>query len=397
MTASSSMLCPTLCNRGLWALPPSETTLALEQRLATFCAHVSSLHVDENDANAATRLYVTELARKGFLQAVLPAPWGGSGAGPGINLTRVCIIRQWLARTSAALDTAFVMQGLGSYAVTQGGSDRLKETLLPKVASGQAICAFALTEKNAGSDIQNMQTLAHDNGDHFILAGEKCFISNAPIADNFVVFAREAKSVASKPRFGAFFVPRDTVGLTVSPIDVIAPHPIGTLGLTNVRVPKDARLGGEGQGLALALGTLDVFRTSVGAAALGLADRALMETIAHLQQREQFGTPLASQQGLRMALADVLTAHEAAQLLVYNAAAAHDAGSVRPEQVAMAKLFATESAQRCVDRAVQTFGGRGVTVGEVPERLYREVRALRIYEGTSEIQKLIIARAALGR
>ena len=205
----------------------------------------------------------------------------------------------------------------------------------------------------------------------------------------------EGDDAGGRPRFGAFWVPGDAPGLRVTPIKVIAPHPIGAVDLEGVEVPAEHRLGAPGEGLKIALGNLDVFRVSVGAAALGLADRALTTMIEHLNARRQFGKPLAAQQGLQFALADVATDHVAAQLLVYRAAAARDQGRASADQPAMAKLFATESAQRTIDRAVQSFGGRGVTVGEVPERLYREIRALRIYEGTSEIQKLIIGRALL--
>ncbi|MBC8072421.1 MAG: acyl-CoA dehydrogenase, partial [Deltaproteobacteria bacterium] len=296
---------------------------------------------------------------------------------------------------SGVLDSAFVMQGLGGNPITVGGNDELRARVLPQVVSGELVCAFALTEREAGSDVGAMQTRAREQADGtVVLDGEKCFISNAPCADSFVVFAREAEpGEGGKPRFGAFWVPGGAAGLTVSPIQVIAPHPIGTVTLKGVLVPPEHRLGKPGDGLKLAFGNLDVFRVSVGAAALGFADRALRETVTHLNRRVQFGKPLATQQGLRFAVADVATDHLAAQLLVYRAAIARDAGNATPADSAVAKLFATESAQRTIDRAVQSLGGLGVTVGQATERLYREIRALRIYEGTSEIQKLVIARA----
>jgi acyl-CoA dehydrogenase len=230
-----------------------------------------------------------------------------------------------------------------------------------------------------------------------LLHGDKTFISNAGIANSYVVFAREAEPTAEgKPRFGAFWVPSDAEGLRFTPITVTAPHPIGNVHLRSVRVLAEHRLGEPGQGLKIALANLDQFRATVGAAALGIADRAFAESVAHLNARVQFGKPLAQQQGLRFALAELAAEHVAAQLMVYRAAAARDRGEAGPDQPAMAKLLATELAQRVVDNCVQNFGGRGVVVGSVPERLYREVRALRIYEGTSEIQKLIIARALLG-
>jgi acyl-CoA dehydrogenase len=243
-----------------------------------------------------------------------------------------------------------------------------------------------------------MQTVAEPEPDGGVLLnGDKTFISNAGVADSYVVFAREAEPThEGKPRFGAFWLPSDSKGLRVTPIQVTAPHPIGSVHLCSVRVPAEHRLGEPGSGLKVALGNLDQFRATVGAAALGIADRAFMESVRHLNERVQFGKPLAQQQGLRFAIAELAAEHVAAQLMVYRAAAARDRGEAGADQPAMAKLLATELAQRVVDRCVQNFGGRGVVVGEVPERLYREVRALRIYEGTSEIQKLIIARALLG-
>ncbi len=382
--------------------PVSHDTLEkLETTLESFCASIRAQPLAEHDPAAVTRSYVARLAEAGLLRWVIPASQGG--AAKELSSTAICLIRQWLARESGALDTAFVMQGLGSNPVTMAGSAALQAELLPKVADGSAICAFALTEPEAGSDIQGMQTLATaEPGGGVRLSGRKCLISNAGIADSYVVFAREAgdgngadHEASERPRFGAFWVPGDAPGLKVTPIEVIAPHPIGFVDLDNVHVPAAHRLGGSGDGLMIALGNLDVFRVSVGAAALGLADRALSETILHLNQRRQFGKPLAAQQGLQFALADIATDHVAAQLLVYRAAAARDQGRATVEQPAMAKLFATESAQRTIDRAVQSFGGLGVTVGQIPERLYREIRALRIYEGTSEIQKLIIGRSLL--
>ncbi|MCR9160957.1 MAG: acyl-CoA dehydrogenase family protein [Nannocystaceae bacterium] len=367
---------------------------ALEDRLQSFVADIADARIDESDEHESTREYVRRLADADFLRYVAPAAHGGAHAQ--VRSTPLCLIRQWLARHSGALDTAFVMQGLGSNPVNLGGSDALAAALLPRVVRGEAICAFALTEPDAGSDVSGMQTTAHPHGDGVRLEGEKCWISNAGVADSYVVFAREGvQPEGEKPSFGAFWVPGDAPGLSVEPMQVIAPHPIGRVKFDGVVVPGAHRLGEPGKGLRIALANLDVFRVTVGAAALGLADRALAETTAHLKTRVQFGKPLAKQQGLRFALADVATDHVASQLLVYRAAGARDRGHASPDQAAMAKLHATESAQRTIDRAVQSFGGRGVTVGEAVERLYREVRALRIYEGTSEIQKLVIARSML--
>lgn len=364
----------------------------LEDRLEAFVAEIAEANIDESDERGSTREYVRRLAAAGFLKYVAPSAHGG--AHEQVRSTPLCLIRQWLARHSGALDTAFVMQGLGSNPVNLGGSAALASQLLPRVVRGEAICAFALTEPEAGSDISGMQTTAHPDGEGVRLEGEKCWISNAGLADSYVVFAREGdQPQGDKPRFGAFWVPGDAPGLSVEPMQVIAPHPIGRVTFDGVAVPAAHRLGEPGKGLRIALANLDVFRVTVGAAALGLADRALAETTRHLQARVQFGKPLAKQQGLRFALAEVATDHVASQLLVYRAAGARDRGHATPDQAAMAKLHATESAQRTIDRAVQSFGGRGVTVGEPVERLYREVRALRIYEGTSEIQKLVIARS----
>jgi alkylation response protein AidB-like acyl-CoA dehydrogenase len=242
-----------------------------------------------------------------------------------------------------------------------------------------------------------MRTTATPAGDGVVIDGDKCFISNAGVATSYVLFAREAGAGADgKPRFGAFWLPAGAPGLEVEPQRVLAPHPIGRLRLRGVRVPGEHRIGAVGDGLRIAFANLDVFRVTVGAAAAGLADRALEEAVTHLRHRVQFGKPLATQQGLRFMLAQLATDHLAAQLLVYRAAAARDAGAATSDQAAMAKLSATETAQRVVDGAVQCLGGLGVSVGHRVERLYREVRALRIYEGTSEIQKLVIARSLLG-
>ena len=367
----------------------------LEDRLEGFCNNLRAEPVDESDVLGATRTYVRRLADAGLTKLVVPGAYGGEHEQ--VSATAICIARQWLARESGALDTAFVMQGLGSYPVVLAGQDALKAELLPKVASGERICAFALTEPNAGSDVSGMETVAEAQADgSVVLRGYKTFISNAGVADSYVVFARESEpSAEGKPRFGAFWLAGDAEGLSVEAIEVTAPHPIGTVHFDGVRVGPEHRLGEPGEGLRIALGNLDQFRMTVGAAALGIADRALEASAEHLRTRVQFGRPLAKQQGLRFAMAELAADHVAAQLMVYRAAAARDRGDATPDQPAMAKLLATELAQRAVDRCVQNFGGRGVVVGEVPERLYREVRALRIYEGTSEVQKLVIARGML--
>lgn len=370
---------------------------ALEDRLEAFCAALRDDPVDESDEHGATRTYVARLAEAGLLKLMVPGAFGGEYEA--VSATAICLARQWLARESGALDTAFVMQGLGSFPVVLAGKPELQRALMPKVATGEHICAFALTEPEAGSDVSGMQTVAEADPNApggVILRGHKTFISNAGVATSYVVFAREGEAGEDgKPRYGAFWVSGSAEGLSVEAMQVIAPHPIGTVHFDGVRVPAAHRLGEVGEGLRIALGNLDQFRMTVGAAALGLADRAIAESVRHLKTRVQFGRPLAKQQGLRFALADVAADHVAAQLMVYRAAAARDRGDATPDQPAMAKMMATEHAQRAIDRCVQNFGGRGVLVGEVPERLYREIRALRIYEGTTEVQKLVIARAML--
>jgi acyl-CoA dehydrogenase len=384
----SRLASPRIAERRLGIAGDPEALARLEGELEAFAGRIAGAPIDESDEQAAARSYVRHLADAGLLGLCVPARYGGRHEH--VSSTSLCVARQWLARTSGALDTAFAMQGLGSYPITLGGSEALKERVLPAVARGDSICAFALSEAEAGSDVANMQTVAEPVDGGVRIRGRKIWISNAGIADSYVVFAREADT-GERPRFGAFWLPGDAQGLQVEPVRVIAPHPIGTLAL-DVFVPDAHRLGAPGSGLRIALGTLDVFRVTVGAAALGLADRALEDMVAHLRTRIAFGKPLAEQQGLRFAVADVATAHLAAQLLVYRAAAARDDGTATPDMAAMAKMFATKSAQRTIDRAVQSFGGLGVTVGHVAERLYREVRALRIYEGATEIQKLVIAR-----
>jgi acyl-CoA dehydrogenase len=383
-----------ILDRDLGVIEPVPDCVELERTLESFCERLQHEAIDERNVDEAARTYVQRLAQAGLLGYLVPS--SDAAVDPSaVKAVPLCIIRQWLARYSGALDTAFVMQGLGSYPIIIAGSPSLKQRVLAPIAAGSWLAAFAITEPDAGSDVAAMSTSAEPLADgSTVLRGIKTFISNAPVADSYVVFARERDPDASgNPQFGAFWVPGDAPGLSVEPFEVIAPHPIGTVHLDGVRVPGEHRIGAAGQGLRIALGTLDLFRVTVGAAALGLADRALSEATRHLAARVQFGRPLAAQQGLRFALADNATAHVAAQLLVYRAASARDAGRATPDQSAMAKLYATETAQQVIDRAVQCFGGSGVVVGNVAERLYREVRALRIYEGASEIQKLVIARA----
>jgi acyl-CoA dehydrogenase len=335
----------------------------------------------EHDAHAL----VAMLGKAGLLRACVPAAYGG--LREQVELRDLAVIRAVLGYRSSLADTMFAMQGLGSHPVTLAGSDAQKRALLPKVASGEAICAFAITEPDAGSDVSSMTTRATRNGDEWVLDGTKCFISNAGIATSYVIFARTSDD--KHKGVSAFLVEGGAAGLSAEPVELIAPHPIGVLQLRGVR---GALLGGEGEGFRLAMATLDFFRTSVGAAALGMAARARDEAVARVRTRKQFGKALAEFQATQLAVADMALDVATANLLVFSAADGIDAGQRATLSAALAKLHATEAAQRVIDRAVQLFGGQGVVAGNPVERLYREVRALRIYEGTSEIQKLVIAR-----
>jgi acyl-CoA dehydrogenase len=331
----------------------------------------------------------------------MPASEGGSA---NFDVRSLALIRETLARHDALADFVFAMQGLGSGAISLAGSPELKRRYLPRVATGEAIAAFALSEANAGSDVAAIQCSARRDGDSYILDGEKTWISNGGIADFYCVFARTAAaelradgSVAARG-ISAFVVDADTPGFSISRrIDVISPHPLATLDFQSCRIPSIQRLGAEGEGFKLAMHTLDIFRTSVAGAAIGLAQRALDEAIRHCVARPMFGKTLADFQLTQAALADMATEIDSARLLTYRTAWLRDHGEPAVKEVAMAKLAATESAQRVIDRAVQMFGGRGVTRGEVVEHLYRDIRALRIYEGATEVQKLIIGRELLNR
>ncbi len=346
---------------------------------------------ESGEVDQAGRDAIRECAALGLCRLVVPRDFGGDG----LDLRSVCIAREALAAASGFADAVFGVQGLGSYPVAVSGNRELAERYLPDAAEGKAIAAFALTEPDAGSDAAAIATRASRDGDDYVLDGGKVFISNAPIASFFVVFARTSEG--TKRAISAFVVEAGTAGLTITRRqEMIASHPIAELRLSNCRVSSTHRLGEEGDGMRLALGTLDFYRTSVGAAACGLASRALAESRARVQSRRQFGSALADFQLTQAALADMATELDAARLLVYRAAWMKDSGAARlTRESAMAKLFATEAAQRIVDRAVQLHGGVGVERGTIVERLYREVRAPRIYEGTSEIQRLVIARQLL--
>jgi len=323
--------------------------------------------------------------------------------GPGgarVSARRVCVIREELAAISGLADVMFVMQGLGSRGIALAGSEDLKRRYLPGVARGELVAGFALTEPEAGSDVSAIATRATRDGDGYRLDGAKTFISNAGLADVYTLFARTGDG-PGREGVTAFAVEAGAPGLTVSErLTVSAPHPIGTLRLDGCRVQAASRLGEEGAGFDLALSVLDFFRPTVGAAALGLARRALDEAVARCRTRTQFGRPLSEFQAVRFKLADMALHLEASRLLVTRAASMIDRPGSAPlnemrRASSMAKLYATEAAQRIVDEAVQLHGGLGVTRGQVVERLYREVRALRIYEGTSEIQRLVIAASLI--
>jgi acyl-CoA dehydrogenase len=322
------------------------------------------------------------------------APRSAGGSLDRVEVTSLCVIREALAERSALADTLFAMQGLGSYPITRFGSEDQKRDYLSPVASGRKVAAFAITEPEAGSDVAALRAQARRDGDGYLLDATKTFISNAGVADFYIVFAKTDPAAGGRG-VSAFVVDADTPGLRTSPLALLGEHPIGQLELERCRVPACARLGEEGQGLKIAFATLDVFRPTVGAAACGMAARALGEALARVRSRVQFGRALAEHQGVQMTLAELATELDAARLLVYRAAGRIDAGERATREAAMAKLYATEAAQRIVDGALQLHGASGLVAGSPTERLYRDVRALRIYEGTSEIQRLVIARELL--
>ncbi len=353
------------------------------------------------DADAICRRLVREMGEAGWLRYAVPAAFAGTGAGEAdqLDVRSICVLREVFAHHAGLADFAFVMQGLGSGSIALAGSDALRRKYLPRVAEGRAIAAFALSEPEAGSDVAALATRARREGDRWVLDGVKTWISNGGLADFYVVFARTSGEggAAGTRGISAFVVDADSPGLSASErIDIIAPHPMATLRFSGCPVPAENLLGEPGGGFKLAMRNLDVFRTSVAAAALGFARRALGEALARAVERRMFGQTLADFQMTQARLAEMATAVDAAALLTYRAAWTRDVARQRvTREAAMAKLQATESAQQVVDAAVQLCGGLGVVSGHPVERLYREVRALRIYEGASEVQKLIIARELL--
>lgn len=348
---------------------------------------------DERKPDASCRAWVRALAENGWLRACVPDVYGGLRAG--LDARTLCIAREILAYRSALADFAFAMQGLGSAPLSLFGSAELRKRYLPMVANGRCVTAFALSEREAGSDVAALATRARRDGDTYVIDGEKAWISNAGIADLYVVFARTSDDGARG--LSAFAVDAATAGCSAGKrVETISPHPLGELRFERCRVPASRRIGDEGDGFKIAMATLDVFRSTVGAAALGFATRALDESVAHARSRRLFGGTLGDLQLVQASIASMATEVDASALLVYRSAWMKDCGAARvTRESAMAKWFATEAAGRVCDRAVQLFGALGVTRGQVVERLYRDVRALRIYEGASEIQQIVISRQTL--
>ncbi|WP_088278607.1 acyl-CoA dehydrogenase family protein [Ideonella sp. A 288] len=355
-------------------------------------AHLAHAHGDDVDAEC--RALVKALGAAGWLRHAVAGTAHG-GVAEAIDTRSICLLRETLARHSGLADFAFAMQGLGSGAISLAGTPAQRAAWLPRVARGEAIAAFALSEPEAGSDVAAMACAARADGDGYRLDGEKTWISNGGIADFYVVFARTGEAPGARG-ISAFIVEAGTPGLEIAErIEVIAPHPLARLRFDNCRVPAGARIGAPGEGFKIAMRTLDVFRTSVAAAALGFARRAMQEGLARATSRRMFGQVLADFQLTQAALARMATTIDSAALLTYRAAWQRDQGRNVTREAAMAKLAATEGAQQVIDAALQLWGGLGVTRGQVVEGLYREIRALRIYEGATEVQQLIIARELL--
>ena len=359
----------------------------LAAALDDWCA--ANLPVDHADVDAACRALVRMLGEGGWLRH------SGAGAGERLDVRTLCLIRETLARHDGLADFAFAMQGLGMGAVSLFGTAGQRDWLA-RTRAGEAISAFALTEPGSGSDVARTATVAVRDGGDYVLTGEKTYISNGGIADVYVIFARTGEAPGARG-LSAFLMPADASGLSVMErIEVVAPHPLAHLRLDGVRLPASALIGEAGSGFKVAMAVLDVFRSTVGAAALGFARRALDEALARVKARQLFGAPLAELQMVQGHIADMALEVDAAALLIYRAAWTKDMGAARvTREAAMAKMYATEAAQRVIDAAVQLHGGDGVRKGFVVESLYREIRALRIYEGATDVQKVVIARAAL--
>ncbi|MGR3344530.1 MAG: acyl-CoA dehydrogenase family protein [Paracoccaceae bacterium] len=348
--------------------------------------------IDHANTDATCRGLVAVLGRDGWLNHAGIDP----ASDAPLDVRALCIIRETLARHDGLADFAFGMQGLGSGAISLFGTPEQKSEWLPRVRAGKAIAAFALTEPQSGSDVANSTMTATKDGDHYVLNGEKTWVSNGGIADIYTLFARTGEAPGAKG-LSAFIVPADLVGIEiVERLETMAPHPLARLRFTDCRIPASALIGTAGSGFRIAMSVLDVFRATVGAAALGFARRALDEALARVSSRQVQGAALFDKQMVQGHIADMALDVDASALLVYRAAWAKDSGAARiTREAAMAKLFATDQAQKVIDRAVQLHGGDGVKSGQIVERLYREIRALRIYEGASDVQRVIIARQAM--
>ncbi|NIZ59769.1 acyl-CoA dehydrogenase [Sedimentitalea sp. CY04] len=362
---------------------------ALAQSLDAWAAEAVA-GVDHSDTDAACRALVKALGQDDWLQHTAAAE------GEAFDVRALCLTRETLARHDGLADFAFAMQGLGTGALSLFGTSEQQAEWLPLTRTGKAISAFALTEPQSGSDVANSTMTATRDGDSYVLNGEKTWISNGGIADVYTVFARTGDAPGARG-LSAFVVSADTPGLEVAErLETIAPHPLARLRFADCRIPASALIGAQGQGFKIAMSVLDVFRSTVAAAALGFARRALDEALARVATREIQGATLFDLQMVQGHIADMATDVDAAALLVYRAAWAKDTGAPRiTREAAMAKLFSTDQAQVVIDQAVQLFGGDGVKSGEVVEKLYREIRALRIYEGASDVQKVIIARQTM--
>jgi acyl-CoA dehydrogenase len=363
--------------------------------LAEWAKREIAPHIDHADTDRSCRSLVRSLGEAGWLKAVVPAAYGG--LSEKLDVRTLCLAREILAWHESLADFAFAMQGLGTGSISLFGSEALKAKYLPPVREGRHIAAFALSEPEAGSDVSALATTATSDGStHVRIDGIKTWISNGGIADHYVVFVRTGDAPGARG-LSAFVVDADAPGLSIADrIEVIAPHPLATLRFQGCRVPLSNRLGAPGDGFKVAMATLDIFRSTVAAAALGFARRALHEAVERAATRKMFGKPLAELQMTQAALADSAAEVDAAALLVYRAAWTRDQGAARiTRESSMAKMYATEMAQRVIDRAVQIFGGNGVRVGVKVEALYREIRALRIYEGATEVQKVVVARELL--
>lgn len=366
----------------------NESHKAIHAQLHSFATSGALDHVNHEDTDNSCRKLVRQLGEAGLLAIAT-----GNAGKAEIDSRAVCLARETLAWHDGLADFAFAMQGLGTGAIGLAGSEQLKQDVLPKVTSGEWIAGFALSEEEAGSDVAAMQCAATREGDYYVLNGEKTWISNGGIADVYTLFARTGEAPGTRG-ISAFVVYATDPGFSITKrIDVIAPHPLATIRFDNCRIPANRLLGNAGEGFKIAMRTLDIFRASVAAASLGFARRALDEALNHAKNRNMFGAKLIDLQLTQAALGDMATDIDAAALLTYRAAWRRDVQKLpTTREAAMAKMQASEMAQQVIDRAVQMFGGRGVARGEVVESLYREIRALRIYEGATEVQKLIIAR-----